>query len=257
MEKNNFSIGKSLKFGLTTFKENTGIMLLIGLVSLLLMMVPEFLATFAFGAGIAALGWVFTVLNIIITAIVTLGLIKIGLKFCDGEKVSLSDIFSQYNLFLKYLVIMIIFILISIPIIVLLEIPGAPSVIGLILLLPLIYLMIKLMFFGYELVDNNAGPFASIKTSIILTKGLFWKLLLFVIITVGINFVGLLVLIVGLIATSPYTMVAMAHVYRQISGESESSQEDEEDFFAEEEEFEEEELEEFEEEEGEFGEEKE
>ena len=64
----------------------------------------------------------------------------------------------------------------------------------------------------------------SIKRSGDLTKTVRWKLLGFGILLMLINYLGLIVLIVGLFATIPTTMLAHAWVYRKLLGQTESGE---------------------------------
>ena len=58
------------------------------------------------------LGFILHITDYALTILISMGLIKIVLNFCDGEKGKLSDLFSQYRLFFNYLFTFILFRLI-------------------------------------------------------------------------------------------------------------------------------------------------
>lgn len=94
--------------------------------------------------------------------------------------------------------------------------------IGLIfLILPGIYLLVRLQFFAYLLVEHeNMGVLESLKKSMKMTKGKFWSLFGFGLVFIGINLLGLIALGVGLFITIPVTCIAYAMMYRKLSTET-------------------------------------
>lgn len=145
--------------------------------------------------------------SFVLSMIIGMGLIKICLRFCDGEKGEFSDLFSCYPLFFKYLVGSILY--------------GLIVVVGLILLIiPGIIWAIKFQFFDYLIVDKGLGPIDALEKSSEITRGVKWDLFIFAILLGIINLLGLLCLLVGLFVTIPVTMVAIAFVYRKLLPET-------------------------------------
>ncbi len=139
--------------------------------------------------------------------IVMMGLIKIFLGFCDGEKGEFSDLFSCYPLLFKYMVGSIIY--------------GVIVSLGLILLIiPGIVWAIKFQFFDYLIIDRGLGPIDALEKSSEITRGVKLDLLTFGILIGIINLLGLLCLVVGLFFTIPMTRVATAFVYRKLLHET-------------------------------------
>ncbi len=99
-----------------------------------------------------------------------IGLVKISLDFCDGKRPKISDLFTQYPLFFKYLIGMVLYGLIVFSGTLLLIIPG-------------IIWSLKYWFFDYYIVDQGLGPVKSLKSSSAITKGIKMDLFLFLIIT--------------------------------------------------------------------------
>ena len=85
------------------------------------------------------------------------------------------------------------------------------------LIIPGIMLALGFQFAGYYMADNpEVGIKDSLKRSWRGTKGLKWKLLLFVLVLGLINIGGMILLGVGLLITMPLTSLALAHVYVHI-----------------------------------------
>lgn len=140
----------------------------------------------------------------IIQLVISMGMVKIALKFADNQKGSLSDLYTQYPLFFKFLFASII--------------SGIIVLIGFILLIiPGIIFSIRLKFVNYLIIDKGLGPIEAIKVSWAMTKGSFWNLIKLNLAVLGLNILGLLALIVGLLWTIPTTSIAEAFVYRKLS----------------------------------------
>ena len=86
----------------------------------------------------------------------------------------------------------------------------------LLLIIPGIIWAVKFQFYGYFIVDEQAGPVEALIKSSMITEGAKWDLFIFGFCIGVINMLGALMLIVGLFATIPTTMVALAYVYRRL-----------------------------------------
>jgi len=206
MSTKKFSIKEALSFGWGIMKSNfwffVGLLLIIWSISLVYSLVNNQIKEQSVLSIIVGLA--FFVLNII----VTMGAIKIALKFHDGQKGKIADLFSCFYLFFKYVLGSVIYGLIVLAGLILLIIPG-------------IIWAIKFQFFGYFIVDKELGPIESLKQSAKITKDAKWTLFLFGLLSGLINFLGALLLLVGLFATIPTTMMAKAFVYRKLLGQVE------------------------------------
>ncbi len=203
----NFSKGEALRFGWDTMKNNLGFFIGLLIVLGLLYTVPFIIAGMALEANVF-LGAILYIADMVLTIIISIGLVKIALRFCDNEKGRFSDLFSQYRLFFKYLFASILYFLIVWGGSVLLIIPG-------------IIWGIKFWFYNYFVVDKKAGSIEALKRSSLITKGVKWDLFVFFLALIGINLLGALCLLVGLFATIPTTMVALAFVYRRLLAQTE------------------------------------
>ena len=105
---------------------------------------------------------------------------------------------------------------------------GASVLIGVIVVVGIILLIvpgiIAGMAFGlgtYVVVDRGFSPVAALKESARITKGNRWRLLLLYLALIGLNILGLLAVIVGILVTLPVSGLALAHAYRTLSAQAE------------------------------------
>lgn len=89
--------------------------------------------------------------------------------------------------------------------------------IGLILLvIPGIIISLAYQFGGYIVIDRNMGPVEALKESARITKGHRWELFWLLLLVVGLNVLGALALLIGLLVTIPVTCIAIVHAYRTL-----------------------------------------
>jgi len=208
MEK--FSKKEAISFGWKIMKENLRFFIILFIVVGLISYLPEIISLLLRKEWpLLSLGT--DLIGLVLGLIITLGLIKISLNFCDNLKSKITDLFSQYRLVFRYLFASILY--------------GVIVILGTILLIiPGIYLAIRLWFYDYFIVDRKAGIIESLRRSWRITQGNVWNLFLFFLLLVGINLLGTLCLLVGLFATLPTTMIAIASVYRKLLAQFEVSQ---------------------------------
>jgi len=199
-----FSIKESLSFGWGIMKSNfwffVGLLLIIWGISLVYGIIEDQIREQR------ALSLIINLAFFVLNMIITMGAIKIALKFHDGQRGKIADLFSCFRLFSKYILASIVYGLIVLGGLILLIVPG-------------IIWAIKFQFFGYLIVDKELGPIEALKQSAKITKDAKWTLFLFGLLLGLINFLGALALLVGLFATVPTTMMARAFVYRKLLGQ--------------------------------------
>lgn len=144
----------------------------------------------------------------IVSMCTMIALIAISLVIADGHTPQYKDLlkpFRSYKTVLHYFLAMILYILIVLVGLVLLILPG-------------IYLAVRLQFSPYLIVDDeNMGPIESLKKSMKLTQGIFWKLFGFSVVTLLFNIAGALCFGIGLLITLPITGIAYTKLYRKLS----------------------------------------
>lgn len=207
MTAEKFSINEAIHFGWNTMKSNIGFFIGLLIFVFLFSSLFSIIAAKATEANIF-LGIIFYIADFSLSIIISIGLVKIALRFCDNEKGRFADLFSQYPLFPQYLVGSILYGLIVFAGTILLIIPG-------------IIWGIQFCFYDYFIVDKGLGPIEALKRSSAITRGVKWDLFLFFLILSGINLLGALCLLIGLFVTIPTTMVALAFVYRKLMAQAE------------------------------------
>ena len=156
------------------------------------------------GAGKETLlGSFLGLIAIVVGFIVQLGLIRIYLDLAEGTKDKVVVLFSQYQLIWKYFGAALLY--------------GLMVVFGLILfIIPGIYFALKYQFYSYLIVDKNLSVMEALKRSTRMTSGIKWKLFGFSLILCGLNFLGLIALVFGLLVTVPMSIMAYVYVYRSL-----------------------------------------
>ncbi len=154
-----------------------------------------------------------SVIRDIVSMLMSIALTAVALVLVDGHSSRYSDLlapFKTYKVTLHYFLASILYMLIVL--------------VGLILLiLPGVYLLVRLQFFAYLLVEHeNMGVIESLKKSMEMTKGKFWSLFGFGLVFILINIAGFIALGVGLFITIPVTCIAYARLYRKLSTETQA-----------------------------------
>lgn len=202
-----FSIQESLSVGWDVFKSRFGFFILLLLIAGLLLFIPQFVMQLLAGnAGDEGVSLVVIIVSILLQLFqyfLTIGLFKISLLLLDGKNPQIGDLFSGGDVFLAYVLGSILYGLIVIGGIILLIIPG-------------IIFAVMYEYYGLFIIDKKMGVMDALKASAALTKGVRWKLFGFGLVVGLINLLGALLLMLGLFVTIPVTMVALAHVYRQL-----------------------------------------
>ncbi|MDP3740872.1 MAG: DUF975 family protein [bacterium] len=202
-----FSKGEAVKFGWEVMKGNLGFFIKVLLVVFLIAGGPQIVGSMLKGKeipvglniGLFLVGIVCWILQFI----VNFGLIRISLKFVDGQKPEFSDLFSTQNVF-KYIKGGILYFLIIVGGFILLVIPA-------------VIWGIKYQFYQFFIAaEPDISATRAIKESGRVTEGAKWDLFVFGLIIGLINLAGLLALGIGLFATIPATMVASAYVFRKL-----------------------------------------
>ena len=200
MAESKFSKIEAIRFGWNTTLHNFKFFLLVLGVVAGASLLPRIMGFFEIPLLLTLLiGIVFWIIN----TTLLLGVIAIVLKFAKNEKPVIQDLFSKKHLFFKYIF--------SNTLVTILTIVGL-----LFFIVPGIILAVRSQFFAYFIVENEIGPIDAIKKSWNLTKGSFWNIFLFGLLAVGVQILGALALLVGLIFTTPTMWVAWAVVYEKL-----------------------------------------
>ncbi len=170
----------------------------------------------------------------VIGPVVTLGLIRIALKVCDGQRPEFADLFSTwdrllpyYGLVLLYIaIVFVFFIACGLAIGIAVAIGATVSTIagvligmigGVAVIAAGFYLWTRIGFAYYFLVDKQLGPVESLKASARATRGEVGNLLMLGLLLFVVALLGLLALVVGLFVAIPVIQIAVARAYRTLA----------------------------------------
>ena len=189
-----FSIDEAVKFGWETVKANLGLM--VGLTIVVW-------AVSGAGQALRFLPVLGSIGSWLLATIMSMGIIRIVLKFADGGKGDFNDLFAGFEVFLDYLGASVLYGLIVLGGLCLLIVPG-------------VIWAIKYGFYGYFIVDRKLGAVEAIKASSSLTRGAKGDLFVLGLALLGINLLGALCLGIGMLVTPPLTTLAMGFVFRRL-----------------------------------------
>jgi len=198
---NTFSVGESIRFGWETFKKRPWFFIGVTVITAVISGVVSSVLDSTDGGPLLKLAN--TLVNIAVSTLVGLGITSVYLKAHESvESVSFSNLWYP-DLFWNYLAASLVMsVIIGIGFI-LLIVPG-------------IVLATMLLFTTYLVVDRKLGPIEALKESRRITDGKKWQLLVFLLAIFGINIVGFICLLVGLLVSIPVSTLAIVHVYRKL-----------------------------------------
>lgn len=210
MEKEKFPFGAAVKFGWQKIKENFWPLVAVTLIWIVVNAVFNSAAE-KFEKSMPVVYFAVKLCESLVSMLITLGMIRIGLKIYAGEKFEIAEMFyCRGEQFLNYLVATVLYFL--------------AVAVGLILLIvPGIILAIRMGLYGYLIIDKKMGIIDSLKESMRLTGGNAFDLFLFWFILLGILILGLLVLLVGILVAIPVTMLAYVFIYRYLESKKQAA----------------------------------
>lgn len=208
-----FSIGDCIGFGWETFKKRPGILIGAFVLTMLIPSIPGILVPSPEvmpGAPpppptsaelIAALA------SLVLGIFTAMGMTTLALRAHDDiANVTIGDLWNPQP-FWRYLGAQFLAAIIIFVGLLLLIVPGFIAALGLI-------------FVPYAVIDRGAGPINALKESWRITNGNKWQLFLFGLVLIGLNLLGLLALVVGLLVTAPITWLAVTHAYRTLASQA-------------------------------------
>ncbi len=226
-----FNFTDVLGYGWRTMKSNLWFFVGLGLLWLIITILPDMVKAISKHLHLPmvphiVLDILLIALGFVISIVLSIGMIKIALSFCDERKPPIGMLFDAWDCFWRYLGAGILYSLIMLAVIVpcalaagLLAAIRFPFLLLLIIPVGLVFAVRFAIQFGlcfYFVIDKGLGPVQALKASSRTTMGVKWYLLGFGILCGLINLLGLLCLLVGVFAAYPTVIVASALVYRQL-----------------------------------------
>jgi uncharacterized membrane protein len=193
MAEPKFSKGEAIKFGWSTTIGNLGLFVFAVLTLMVIQLMPVLLTQSA----------VVMIVGTLLGMVVTMGIMRMVLRFADGDRGELVDLFATFPLLVNYVIATILV--------------GIIVMIGMLFfIIPGIFLGIRLQMYTWAIVDKQVGPLEALQLSWDITRGSVWNLILFGLLLGLVNILGLLALGIGMVVTGPLSMLATGYVYRQL-----------------------------------------
>jgi membrane-anchored glycerophosphoryl diester phosphodiesterase (GDPDase) len=185
-----------------------------------------------------SLGFLRSIISTIGSVYLSISLYSAVFKIVNGQEVVLKDFFAWPKNGFKMLWSGIVSGLLIVPIFILglviagvLGLIGAFSnampfvyaVIGLIVIVPSVYISTRVMLAKYHALLNGSGVVDSIKESIKMTKGKVLRIIWLYVIMIGIAILGALALVIGLFWAIPTIIIAQVLIYKTLSGDVSNS----------------------------------
>lgn len=146
--------------------------------------------------------------NAVITALAYIvygGYIALMLNHFRGGKVKFDDIFSIDNRWISFAFLGLIKTILIMFGFIFFIIPG-------------IYLAIRWMFAEILVIDKNMKPMEALKASSVMVEGHYWKLFLFLLVTIFLMIIGTLALIVGFVPAALVILFTTIAIYENLKG---------------------------------------
>ncbi len=154
-----------------------------------------------------------SLLSMVVTLFFELGAFALFLKLIrTGQEGKIEEILGQKDIYLQALIGNVIYYIMMVIGFILLIVPG-------------IYVFVRFMLLPYVFVDQKLGWQEALKEASRLSEGYRWNLLGFALLLILINFVGALLLLVGLLVSIPVSAMAMAMAYEHIKKEKDGVKE--------------------------------
>jgi uncharacterized membrane protein len=150
------------------------------------------------------MGAIVSIVSVLITCLFILGYIRNLFQALDGEEPQFSAYGQESRKIFKFLAAYIIVLIILLIGFALLIIPG-------------IYLTIRLQFFSAFIVDEDCGAVESLKRSWEITKGQEWPLFLLILTMIGIILIGCILFGIGIFVATPVCYTMGLIVYRKLN----------------------------------------
>ncbi|MDQ5962432.1 MAG: hypothetical protein QG653_239 [Patescibacteria group bacterium] len=144
----------------------------------------------------------------IVKVFVLLSLSSVVLTIVHDRKPKIHDLTKYFANYKKPLRMLIISIIVH-----------TLTILGLFLfIIPGIYIGIRFMFYQYYVLEHEHKTIGeSLQEIFSMTEGNFWKLFLFSVVALFVNFLGILALGVGFLITFPITLLASGYIYKTIT----------------------------------------
>lgn len=208
MSAQKFEIEEMIRDGWETTKANLNTVIVLTIAGGLAAGIPSWVAE-VLERSSPFLSGVFRLASVIMSLIVGIGALRVSLRLHDSQPVAVGDLFAaDWSLFRRHLVATIAYSLIVGFGLFLFVIPG-------------LMFAVRFAFYGYFVVDRDAGPHEALAQSETATQGARLDVFLLGWLLIVLNVLGAMLLFIGLLISVPLSTIALARAYRALtSGEA-------------------------------------
>ncbi len=218
MSTKSISIKESLKFAFNKTVENwlfaIGVLLSATFIIFCVTSIGNGIATLL-SNSIPYLGALLALILQVVLALfnmyIAVGLLYCYIKLYKEGSASFTDLFAGMPFLKSYVIVTILFGLIT-------------GVGFLLFIIPGIILALKYLFYQIIVVDEKTQAIEALKRSGQLTDGAKWQLFLFLVILYVLNIAGALCFVIGLLFTVPMTIFAMLYIYNELLEQTDNAQ---------------------------------
>lgn len=196
-------IGEAFSYGWRRFMNNAGPWLLVTVLGV----ATGFIFAWLSGVITNSPGTlIFGLASFVATNAIAFVLILMAMDAVAGRDAAIPNVRDRINAVVTYLVATFLF--------------GLGVAFGLVLLIvPGIIFAVAYYFYGFAIADAARDPITALKQSADLTRGRRWRLFEAGVVAFLVNLLGLMAFGVGILISYPITVIAGAHIYRQLRGE--------------------------------------
>jgi len=215
-----FDIGQAFSWSWKMFQENVQVLLIIGAIivgiQLAFRLVQSlFNGGFSFNPAGSSIGGNFAVsfavsliipvVTLLAVSLVQLGLIRVTLELTRGNKITLNEAF-QTTSWGSYIVASILYAL--------------AVIVGLgFCCVGVLVPIVMFAFYGYFVVDKQAGPTEALGASWKLVAGKLGEVILLLLVVLGLTILGAITCGIGAIFTAPFSALLLAFGFKKLQGE--------------------------------------
>jgi uncharacterized membrane protein len=206
------SIGDCINYGWETFKKRPWILIGAVLLSIIIASLPGMFGPQpeigpdgqVIPPPITTMHVIVSIASLVVSILVAIGLTTFSLRAHDNiESVQIADLWNPAP-FWRFLAAHILTAIVVTLGFIAFIVPG-------------VILATGLGFVPYLVIERGLGPIEAMKESWRITKGHKWQLFLLIVALIGINILGVLALLVGVLVSIPVAMIAFVHAYRALT----------------------------------------
>ncbi len=155
------------------------------------------------------------------------GFLSIQLKLMHGHAARYHDLFVPRRIAWRYFLTSLAIALLSgigiavamLAILPWQAVPALGVLVAIAGVLAACWVVITYMFAGFSAVEGS-GPLEALRQSAKLTKGKKFDLIILILVCIGMNIVGAILFLIGLLITGPISALAVTHVYHKLKSKA-------------------------------------